>query len=646
MSGPKYYDFKYDFSFTSHEEAAGVMAQLSACGFGVSARVSGNQIKFVVSESARYDGMDYAEISKRVNQAQRAYEHNLELKRILEEKKQDSKILVSERKAEIEKEYAEERRKIEFARAETAKLRQASAFSVDTPFGRFDLGDVQSRVLQTDDDLKKDAEKLEKNKKSALEKINEAAAYITHCESISELNSCRSKITSASVGSFLPEAKVEILSSEVKEKTEKLKRFKQASDKLCSALKQEGLQGYFERIKAEIAAIDVFSDGAAEKIDGIVRRIKTEVAVLKERQADDERRETIDAGVKDAVAALEEIGNLLKFTAKEGVAGSVTAADYTEKSKEAIQEIEKILTDIKGLSFVNGENKGIIERLKRDYVSCKNSAASMQTVDRLQRTLATLRTVEKDCIKGNEIYLDFKREYDRYEGLFIRAQAFFGGEGQSIEGVMPSPVEITLSYDNPEQKIKELKERNDEIEKEIEKCEQEAVCAAMSAAVSVGNCGKKFRKERSKNGDLHFTFVREDTKGVIFDVDCMAGGKTCIYPRGVVLCNGKSTITPEQLRAAHSSCTFAKDIHDTLSKIGLTESGDYKEAEGEVKESMYDEKNYYHIDSFEESVRYLELSGFSKTEINEILEVETGDEQERQRKRAAVATAQKAIKPQ
>lgn len=641
MSGPKY----YDFDLGSPEKAAGVMTQLSACGIGVKARVEGNQIKFVVSEFAWYGGADYSEISKRIDEARKAYERNEELKRILQEKKEQSKSLAAERKAAIEKEYVEERRKIETARAMAAKLRRDSSFSIETPFGSFDLGDTAAKAAAVEEKLKNDSETLEKNKRAALEGIKKAEAEIFECESISALDSCRRKISSSSVGSFSSAETVAELSSEISEKTKKLKKYKEATEKLAAGLKKAGLQGYFERIKTEISAIGVFDDGAEEKLKSVLESLEREVAVLKEMQADRENKEAIAAGVEEAVAALEEIGNALSIKTSQGVVDEVTTADYTLKNEEAVKEIEKILTEIKGLEFVGGERKGIIERIERDYSACRNSAASVTTAERLQRILALLRDEEKECKKENETYLDFKREYDRYEGLFIKAQGFLGGEKVEGSGLL-FPTEVILSYDNPEQKIKELKEKNDRLEKEIALCEQEAVCAAMAAATGAGGCGKKFRKERTKDGDLHFTFVREDTKGVIFDIDCKAGGKTCVYPRGVILSNGKSTITPEKLRETHSSCRYAEEIRDSLKMTGLTECGDYRETEEAIKEATYDEKNYYRIDSFEESVRFLELSGYSETEINEILEIETESEQERVRKRAAASAAQKAIKPQ
>ena len=135
---------------------------------------------------------------------------------------------------------------------------------------------------------------------------------------------------------------------------------------------------------------------------------------------------------------------------------------------------------------------------------------------------------------------------------------------------------------------------------------------------------KHKEKEKYKDGSLHFTYIRKENQGAIFDVDCGLDGRVGIYPRGVVLYNGKTTISPDKLKTLHSSCGWADEIHGAFDSFGLSHSGSYEEMPIEVLQSLYDIRNYYHISTPEESVRFLELSGYSQEEINAILETEEG----------------------
>ena len=77
----------------------------------------------------------------------------------------------------------------------------------------------------------------------------------------------------------------------------------------------------------------------------------------------------------------------------------------------------------------------------------------------------------------------------------------------------------------------------------------------------------------------------------------------------------------------------------------MSHSGSYEEMPSEVLQSLYDIKNYYHISTFEESVRFLELSGYSQEAIETILEIEKEENtEERKRKRNIIANRAHAIK--
>jgi hypothetical protein len=82
----------------------------------------------------------------------------------------------------------------------------------------------------------------------------------------------------------------------------------------------------------------------------------------------------------------------------------------------------------------------------------------------------------------------------------------------------------------------------------------------------------------------------------------------------VVLSNGKKTLSREQLEGVHESCGWAEDISTAFGQIGLG-GGAYTEMPQEKRLALYDEREYYHIQTDEESVRFLRLSGYTDEEI-------------------------------
>ena len=72
----------------------------------------------------------------------------------------------------------------------------------------------------------------------------------------------------------------------------------------------------------------------------------------------------------------------------------------------------------------------------------------------------------------------------------------------------------------------------------------------------------------------------------------------------------------------------------------MSDSGSYEEMPEEILKSLYDKRNYYFISSLEESVRFLQLSGYSQEEIDSILETEKeADVEEEKKKQRTVVNA-------
>ena len=141
---------------------------------------------------------------------------------------------------------------------------------------------------------------------------------------------------------------------------------------------------------------------------------------------------------------------------------------------------------------------------------------------------------------------------------------------------------------------------------------------------------------------MHMAYVRKANRGAIFDVSCGQDGKVGIYPRGVVLCNGKTTITPDELRDVHSSCSWADDITEKIRGFGI-EGTSYEEMPEADLKALYDRANYYHIETLEESIKFLRLSGYSEEEIKEILEIEDEEQGHTSTSRRTTEAAHRAV---
>ena len=124
-----------------------------------------------------------------------------------------------------------------------------------------------------------------------------------------------------------------------------------------------------------------------------------------------------------------------------------------------------------------------------------------------------------------------------------------------------------------------------------------------------------FKKEESED-NIGFSYVREEDPGVLYTVEIIDRG-TLITPRGVVLSNGQPVIDEDGLRKVHSSCGWTDDLNERFTKAGIP-NFEYEEEPDEVREALYDLDNYYHIETDEESIRYLRLCGFDDEQIKKL----------------------------
>lgn len=651
MSGPKY----YNFPVSSAQEAAGIYAQLSSFQSGVRVRVVNNELQFTVSNNAWYAGATYSAISERVNSARARYAENEEMRRILKERKSEEKSKIQKKKSDLESAYRREKSRLEVALSQCSAIERQAQTKVETPFGSYGLPAESKAVRETVQTITARLSALDAEYRSALSKCDDSLSATDKCDALQELTKIQRKYSALGISESTVDSDVERLNETIQSKLKTLKRFVGFLERLYHNMQNKDLSGYFERIKAEVSKIDIFDSNASEKISMILTQIEKEIGALREREKQHQESDEIRKNVNAQIEALSSLKDTLQPVIESIEDYSTIRADYTETAKKTIEECDGIISVIENLEFISGERGGQIDRLKNQLNNLRNSVMSESTVNILQGILRELHEIEKSCQSDNDIYTRFKTEQERYLELYIKLQGVLSAEGSELSDealeVIIDPSEIMLVYGNPEEQISKLKELNEQLSARLGECFQNGVCAAFSASVEQSSWGAKFKQEKYKDGSLHMAYVRKANKGAIFDVSCTQDGKVGVFPRGVVLCNGKTTITSDELRTVHSSCVWVDEITDKIHGFGI-EGTTYEEMPETDLTALYDISNYYHIMTLEESVDFLELSGYSEEEIlailsdvsrDKILVILHGEEKDKERKKRREEIKQKAI---
>lgn len=623
MSGPKY----YNFPFTSAEEAAGIFAELSAFQHGVKINVVNNQLKFTVSNAAWLEGTNQFTIQQEIDKARARYRENEELKRILNSNKEKAERKRKAKLTDIENEYQKEKKKLQDAILRCNKIARETVLSHSTPFGTYDLSSELDKVGEAERTMKKELASLDERKRQCINECEGARNAIKACNSMSELTCVERTISGIGISISNVAYTIDDVEKSIKNKATRLKNFASVLNNLFESIKDKDMMGYFDRIKEEVGYIDIFDADAQGKIERAIKSIEAEIALLREREMSNAISKEIKEKVSAQIKVLDGVSDALKPMFNSIAAENETLADYTQRSLEIIKESDDIIARINQLEFVNGKNRERLDNAVKTLVPLRNTLMSETTIDRLRNIITELHKLEADCIQGNEIYQRFKKEYLRYEDLYTKLQGFVGtGEkssedksSENSECEFYSPADVMLYYDDPEGQIKALEETNKKLVKLLERCLQESMFGAISNSVTEKKIGEPFKREKDKNGSLHFVYVRPECPGAIFDAECDSKGKLGVYPRGVVLHNGVSMIEADGLKKVHSSCDWADDIHNAFDSFNLSQSGEYEEMPQEVLDMLYDKKNYYHIKTEEESIKYLKLLGKTDEEIEEIL---------------------------
>lgn len=612
VSGPKF----YDFSASSPEEAAGIVSRFSSFG-GIRATVSGNRINVEVSSAAWYAGKDYSYISEQIRKATERFRADQEMARLLAEGKKEEKARIAESKKNIRKQADEKRRQYRDARTRCSALSRETDVSVHTPFGDYDMKSDVLRCEALSEKLRAEAGRIDGEEKKCRENCDKYMEKVEQCTTLTELSRIRAKAPAMSVSHEFAGKEVDALETEVRERKARLLAFTESLREIDRIIGEKGLSDFRSRIEQAVRTLDPFSPDSVREIIKTVGQIEREHAYMREEskiaRSDAEALRLAEA----QNAALKELKEVLQPLAERAEVHAETKVDYERLGREAVTACEEILAETEKLSYRSSYHACEIELAREKLAAKRTMLRSPQVYAQLTDLLTKLRALLEDCRKDAENYDAFYAEYTRYQQLYMQFRAVMSADKASMEdkdGYLEEPAEIVFEFSDPEKQRQSLAERNQQLELLVHQAMQHGFCAGLSAVLGKSAWGKEFKSERLRDGSAHVTYVRKGDFGAIYDISYDAEGRVSMCPRGVILSNGRSLISPEALNGIYESCDWAKEISDAFSQIGLCD-GACEEMPEEVRRAMLDSKNYYVLKTEEESVRYLRMHGYTDEQI-------------------------------
>lgn len=614
MSGPKSYEYSYtpppdmsatyNFSLNSAEEAAGVMAQLSAVGTGVSVSVSGGRITVHVSNSGYNAGFTASVIRSRVDAARAEYQRKLLQRRVRE-----AQTEVNNLKNSIESAARAKQTVLNDAAAQCTALFAELNVSAATPFGHYGMAGEQNEVRQRGMQYKSAADGVEAEKRQCLARCDDYMRRVNAATSAAEV----SAIPKLDMRIRESAGKIEAaaLCREMREKKDKFERFTSFLSELDRIVKNKGLEEFRTRVTDKVKSVSVYSTTAISEIGALVEQIEGEKRYsLESAKLNRAEAETADK-IRAQLGALAEIKQLLAPLEADTQNAAGATLDYTGLCAAALDGCDKIADEIGKRSYLSEPNREAFEKISSTLSAYSKAAASRELYEAVKALKAKADELNKRSEEESEQYDRFAFRVREYTDLYYR----FANGNRALENVLATlddPEEFVFDVSDPEAQLQRLDELNTELKAAADRYDREVLCAAMSERLEKSKFGKLFKKEWLADGTLHLTYVRTDSKGAIYDVVCEEG-KMRIYPRGVTLSNGKSTLTAAQLKHLHSTCQWAEEIGQAFGELGIR--GGYTELSREECDNTYDVKNYYAIKSREESVRFLRLCGYTQSEI-------------------------------
>lgn len=588
MSGPKYYNYTIGDDRLARE----IIAHMRAIS-GVQIRVENGVIKTVVSNDAWYGGIHYDTLERMIREVRESLNNGEEFKT-----EKARRIKAEEKRAKsFAAQVAQNQAAIESARNRA----NAKLHSIAPIKGKYVQVDVTSS-------LRKEAEKslgeIEDMSKTIVQQqrrcMDASARYLGQLkatENMADLSAV-SDSSLPTIGKYYPEQIAEKLEQKVEAKENKARAFVSKADELVDKATSLGLGDYLPEILQLVRSADPFGANPFKETEEFIKKTLEEcqaaVQTAKRNQEGAAVRENVAYGLQELAKVSARLNVAMQAVYEQDDKPSVLKSNGA-LAKQALDLQAKIAQ----ADYISPANN---EKLKQYASSLKNVCSNLG--------LASAGNEIKKIMSYTQALSEKVEEEDRRHALFAGAYEEFNKARESLTGDKVAIQDVFFNPVRYEEQIRDMKEKTAQINDALK---QRQVLATSSALMSQIGEERIASKKMTKDG-VRFTYVHPENPGVLFDAQADYDKPMAIYPRGVILSNGKKTVGKEELKKTHSSCGWSNEMTESLQSIGLPKI-ESQEIGDAVTESMYDESQYYRIETEEESIALLKKWGYSDEEI-------------------------------
>ncbi|MBQ7906739.1 MAG: hypothetical protein IJ309_02055 [Clostridia bacterium] len=633
MSGPKSYDYSpsypttttHSFQTESRQEGAEIAKLLSRFGSGVSVSVSSSgSIDFVVSSTS---GVSYSQLKRAVDNATFQYKENQRLAALLAEKKTEAIKEASKQKARIKADSEAKATDIKASLAELKSVVGKSREIFTCVFGTFGMDADNKKIEKKISQLEKALASLREEETRCLRSCDDRLARLQASENLDQFASAQRRYSVKNIEAYTEAAEIRTYINDVSGKYEHLRKFYDFLLRTEAKVKSSGLDAYISRLAEQINTIDIFDSSASGQITSMLKDIEAEVTALK-AQSDIARAKSQAVDKVDAqIALLKELEGILTPMLQDTIQIENQRLSSTKLNTELAERCREILDRVKALEEVGDTQR--LRQLNAEVTRCSSSLSSPGTTPRLNGLVNQLSAFEESAIKYNELYKRFKEELDRYNSYYEELNTIVsdGGNasGDKVKGSVLT-IEQVNEFSISEQGLNLLCEATEQLKSVLGLCKQSINASALLSCIDIDElesqniskaAGRKdpyqqFKQER-KGENIELSFLSSKYKGVMFEASFENNGAFTISPKSVVLSNGTTMLSKEQLKEFHESCQWSKELEERYKAIGFPYFS-HTEIEGEAREEFYKSQCFYRIESDSDSIRYLKLLGFSVKE--------------------------------
>lgn len=484
-----------------------------------------------------------------------------------------------------------------------------------TRYNEYNLNKEIDVAETTKAKLNDEITRIENDHKQATKSLEDIKKSINNCTSCAQYLDILDKndLTKFGVNTNLDSSEV---ANNLLKRASTLRAFVTTFNKAVEVLEKEGLQTFLDRFQKYSEVADPFANDSVEKINGILQDIKNQIEIFEIERKMEKRSAENQKEIKDKIRSLIAISDSFKplLPAIENL--NADNLVLVEKNIELIKKLDSSIKNIEKFRYISPSIANNLKRIKEEYKQHKAKLLSESTSSILNSLISQLENMTKIAEKDDDAYFRYTCAANRYKALHAQLTSDDTENQSRVPFINPTNFS-KIQGAMVERMINELIERGNRIEKEIKRINKQGVALELADAVD----GKiVFKEVDEKNQLTRIAFVRNQNKGVIYEITIDKEAQMIIYPRGVILADGSSPTSVEEHQKAMSSCGWSEELikkasTHQISRLKMREVGE------ETTKAMLDKKEYMKLDAVQTRA-YLELVG-TNDEEEEYYESET-----------------------